>query len=456
MKPTILFTVIILFLFQHNLQAQTYVELTGTANPLGAFDVGDASHPAFMDIDSNGFSDLISGDANGLFSIIYNDGPSGFFNALEHPLLGEDVGDTSSASVIDINNDGNLDFLAGDANGTFELYINNGYASLNLAGTNYFNSIDVGDNSSPTFVDIDSDGDLDLVSGTRLGPLKVYTNNNNTFTELTTHPFTSLTLGTNTDPCFVDIDNDGDQDLVCGNALGTIETFLNNGSNVFSAATANPFASIDVGDLSTPTFADIDSDGDLDLISGNGAGEFKVFENISTPVGLKDLGLNARIVNQSDVVLEFLHDDIEEVAMIEVQHSQEGNEWTTLESIDPKKDHNYQSYTHSNAPSGENFYRIKFINDSEVSYSQVAYVNIGVNQSNIAVFPNPTKDQFTINGLQGVSEISLYDPLGRLINKMEPTSKSEVTIDLTHMKIGSYYIHIKHNGQTTTHNIHKI
>jgi hypothetical protein len=39
--------------------------------------------------------------------------------------------------------------------------------------------------------------------------------------------------------------------------------------------TANPFNGINVGPLSTPTFADIDGDGDLDAVVGGRDGTLK-------------------------------------------------------------------------------------------------------------------------------------------------------------------------------------
>ena len=44
----------------------------------------------------------------------------------------------------------------------------------------------------------------------------------------------------------------------------------------------NPFNDFDVGDSSTPTFFDLDGDGDLDLVVGEYEGNFNYFLNEST------------------------------------------------------------------------------------------------------------------------------------------------------------------------------
>jgi large repetitive protein len=42
---------------------------------------------------------------------------------------------------------------------------------------------------------------------------------------------------------------------------------------------ANPFGSVDVGYRSAPTFADIDSDGDLDAFVGTNTGIIRYYQN---------------------------------------------------------------------------------------------------------------------------------------------------------------------------------
>ena len=97
---------------------------------------------------------------------------------------------------------------------------------------------DVGGMSAPAFVDVDNDGDMDLVIGRGEGDLKHYyentgspTNPSYTRKEGASNPFDQIDMGTvtsDTVPAFVDVDNDGDMDLVIGRELGDLKFYYEN------------------------------------------------------------------------------------------------------------------------------------------------------------------------------------------------------------------------------------
>ena len=93
-------------------------------------------------------------------------------------------------------------------------------------------------------------------------------------------------MGTYSTPTFADIDGDGDQDLVVGESNGTLRYYENTGTTsdpvyTVRTGTANPWDGIDVGTFSAPTFADIDGDGDQDLVVGESGGTLFYYENTS-------------------------------------------------------------------------------------------------------------------------------------------------------------------------------
>jgi hypothetical protein len=273
---------------------------TGTAsNPMftletenfASIDVGSSSIPAFADIDKDGDFDLIVGEHNGSTYFYRNTGTASSPSfALETSNFTSiiDVGYVSAPTFIDVDNDGDFDLLLGADTGKINFFRNTGTASnpIFTLETENLASIDVGSASIPAFADIDKDGDFDLFVGedSNSGNVNFYRNTGtalNPVFALETENFVS-NVGFETAPTFVDIDDDSDFDLFVGETAGNINFYRNTGtaSNpVFALETEN-FSSIDVGFDSTPTFVDIDEDGDFDLFVGVGGGTFAGGGNI--------------------------------------------------------------------------------------------------------------------------------------------------------------------------------
>lgn len=136
--------------------------------------------------------------------------------------------------------------------------------------------------SAPAFTDLDGDGDLDLVAGAEDGTLTAYERTATGFTEFATNPVDGIDAGYRSTPAFADLDGDGDLDLVVGERDGTLRAYEQTDSG-FAAFAANPLADIDVGSLSAPTFADLNNDSDLDLVSGEFDGLLTAFEDQTPP-----------------------------------------------------------------------------------------------------------------------------------------------------------------------------
>ena len=160
---------------------------------------------------------------------------------------------------------------------------------------NPFTGISVADPSGKlSLIDLDADGDVDVCHGGRRQDLFI----------ISRTPERSLTL--NSAGARVRITRwmawmrviiihrnwpistlTADYDLVAGNAGGRISYFENTGTTtapVFTQRTgaANPVDSVEVGDYSIPELADLDGDGDLDLVIGSRDSTPHYFENTGT------------------------------------------------------------------------------------------------------------------------------------------------------------------------------
>jgi hypothetical protein len=283
----------------------SFSALTGSANPLNGADVGNRSAAAFVDLDGDGDLDVIVGEQGGAFLYFRNTGTA-IAPALvaatgsENPLNGMSVSGDARPALVDLDGDGDLDLVAGASNGTFYYFRNTGtatapaFASI-TGGSNPLNGLDVGDDSTPAFGDLDGDGDLDLVSG-ELGGAFFYFRNTGTavnpaFTPITdaSNPLNGQDVGSNSNPALGDLDGDGDLDLVAGDSTGAFSLFENTvtaTSPAFVARTgsANPLSGFSATLRSAPALGDFDGDGDLDLVSGRDDGGFAAFRNLAAAV----------------------------------------------------------------------------------------------------------------------------------------------------------------------------
>ncbi|MBT4722155.1 hypothetical protein HOB30_00155, partial [Candidatus Falkowbacteria bacterium] len=195
---------------------------------------------------------------------------------------GIDIGSYSKPTFIDLDNDGLLDMLVGEESGNINHYEQDysNSSSFSLI-TDSFNSIDVGSHSAPTFADLDDDGLLDMLIGKDNGRIYHYEQdeiNSLSFTLITEY-FNSIDVGDYSAPTFTDIDGDGLLDLLVGENDGNINHYEQNivTPTTFDYITSS-FNGIDIGYRSTPTFADLDDDGLLDMLVGEESGNINHYE----------------------------------------------------------------------------------------------------------------------------------------------------------------------------------
>ncbi|WP_422370998.1 FG-GAP-like repeat-containing protein [Hoeflea sp.] len=282
----------------------SFIERTGTMSPFGSIDVGSYSKTVLADVDGDGDLDLLIGDQLGTLNYFENTGTRqapvyAERTGAENPFAGFDVGIESAPALADLDGDGDLDLLVGESDGTINYYENTGAAgtpayTVRSGAANPFDGIDVGSYSTPTLADLDGDGDLDLAVGDADGMISYFENTGSVEAPVyitrsgTANPFDGIDVGFYSTLGFADLDGDGDLDLTAGEFNGTLVYYENTGTGLAPAftprtGTSNPFDGVIVSSYSAPIFADVDGDGDLDGVIGEGAGVITYFENVAAP-----------------------------------------------------------------------------------------------------------------------------------------------------------------------------
>ena len=273
-----------------------FVERTGAQNPMSGNDVGDDATPALGDLDGDGDLDLVVGESGGTLRYYRNTGTAitaafAHITGAGNPWNAQDLGSSSNPALGDLDDDGDLDLIAGELAGGFATFENTGTATspafiARTGAANPLTGIAVAQRGAPALGDYDSDGDLDLVAGEDSGSFSAARHLGGRLVPRTgsLNPLGGASAGFDSAPSFGDLDNDGDRDLVVGKSDGTLAYFRNTGtktSPAFAAQTgaANPLSGQDVGDDATPALRDLDADGDLDLVAGALDGTFRYFRN---------------------------------------------------------------------------------------------------------------------------------------------------------------------------------
>lgn len=284
---------------------------------------------ATADINNNGREDFFVGGAHGQSGRIFTQQLDGTFQEIkvtdiQKDALYEDLG----ALFFDADNDGDQDLYVVSGGNEFDenspllqdrLYINDGKGHFKKDTSALPEMLTSGSKAVAT--DFDKDGDLDVFVGGRLVPGKyplparsyLLRNDSNEgeiqFTDVTQKLATDLYKpGLVTDMKWLDIDNDGWQDLIVVGEWMPVSIFKNDEGKLISKTsdyglenTVGWWYSIDAGDF--------DNDGDLDIVAGNLGMNYKyqASEKQTFDVYASDFDKNGHL----DIVLGYYSDGIQ-------------------------------------------------------------------------------------------------------------------------------------------------
>ncbi|MBK8974667.1 MAG: VCBS repeat-containing protein [Planctomycetes bacterium] len=230
---------------------------------------------AIGDVDGDQDLDVVFGS----MALYRNEGHGVFTDVTATSLPPQSAHDGDRPVFGDVDNDGDLDLVLAVRGQRNRLFLNDGAGVFTDATTTHLPP-DADGTVAVALGDIDGDADLDIVFGNGgLQQNRVYRNDGpgplaGTFTDVTANSL-PLDAEPTADVVLGDVDNDGDLDLVVGNGAWNAvshpdQLYLNDGSGIFTCVTPSQMPSIPAQATTSLELGDVDGDGYLDLFLDNG------------------------------------------------------------------------------------------------------------------------------------------------------------------------------------------
>jgi hypothetical protein len=353
-----------------------------------------------------------------------------------------DIGSFSHPALVDVNQDGLLDLVAGNYgyytingnignpnNSSLYLWLNVGTADnpkFALESRNFANFAQFAPDDydfSPTFGDLDSDGDLDLLVGSNGGILYHCQNlagagNPMQFSNpLIGYNWFLIDVGTGAVPLIYDLDKDGKPDMLIGERPGNVNFFKNIGSATQPGFATSPTIQ-NLGAIDTRTFPStvgfasptlIPCANNPLLLTGNQVGELELYSDLkASQDSFPQLQLrwgNVRVGERAAPAIGDINNDgIYDIVV-------------------------------GNSRGGFELYRTNM----QTNCSTVSSSDLETQDVRIQVSPNPSTGVFWVtNPAQKALQYAVYDQFGRRV--VSGTESGNFSINLEGKPAGFYYL----------------
>ena len=264
----------------------------GKYEEVRSFDGPKAHHTSLTDFNKDGYMDIVSSahDQTEGYRLIMNTGSSNIDDSFDFDnyLVPGSAGTSSGAvhtSVADFNNDLYPDIIGSSyTSEKFVLFIND--QNGGFAQTITINNTDIPQVASTSVGDIDKDGDMDIVAVSQQSKVMVFMNTGTIYNPVFDGgTVISTTPGVTTHVNLADLNSGSDEylDMIVSGISGTsggFYVFMNDGSGGFELGTM--INTPGFSDALNTTVLDIDGDGDQDILGSTNSGDFILITNNGT------------------------------------------------------------------------------------------------------------------------------------------------------------------------------
>ncbi|WP_185094411.1 BspA family leucine-rich repeat surface protein [Marivirga tractuosa] len=165
----------------------------------------------------------------------------------------------------DFDNDGDVDIIIADrtnTNNVIQFQENDGSGVFSTGANTALAS---GEVRNLQVADFDGDGNLDIAAGKNGGLELFQGNGDGTFTAFPSPAFFSTIINDKAGLAIADINKDGNMDIITANISDEVSVLLGDGSGNFAHASYSPFIPAGLGEPSALDVADFNNDGFLDI-----------------------------------------------------------------------------------------------------------------------------------------------------------------------------------------------
>lgn len=399
------------------------------------------------DIDGDGDIDVVSSSFNGLTWYENTDGLGTFSTPnVISPPLGQVLGTT----VSDLDGDGDNDLTATafdldevywfenlDGLGTF--------SAPRLISSQFIGPIDI------ITADLDGDLDLDIVVNSDVDNVLSWFENLDGQGDFGSRQIITTGFTNGRSVVAGDLDSDGDLDLVSSSQNNTTIVWFENTDGLGNFNTGHIIENASDG-IEEITISDLDNDGDLDVI----AAVFNLdtlawFENLD---GLGTFGSRQVISNQVEAILSVDTADVDndgdqDILATIPDFTDGGLLW--FENLDGQGNFNTGTFIDQPTPSARSVHATDVDGDGDMDvilpiladdvlvwYENQTVLSVEeVQIRDIHIYPNPVQDFLYINAPDvSIQEVSVYTSLGKEVKK----GYSQEAIDVKELSKGIYFV----------------